>query len=1267
MPPLRRLPLAAAMLAIAAPALAGTSPVYRGLVYLERPVVAVPVLAGVAVNTLTGNLVLGRGLFTVPARGIPLEAFLVYNSDRRKVASPFGRGWSLSYGLRYVEDASGNVRIVWGDGRVDLFLAAGGGTFTSPAGVFATLSRPAPGQLLLRTKRGLEYRFFAASHRKLTAIADRNGNTLTLTYDGGRLVRLSDAAGRQWDLAYDGQGRLVELSDPNLPRSVAFVYDAFDRLVQLTDPLGESESYGYGTDDLLTSITDRRGNQAVIAYTGGPGNRLVASVAKGGSTTMFAYDAGSRTTTLTDPNGNPWMHTYSGSNLLTSVTDPLGESETFVWGTDKVLLERTDRRGTASTYDYDAKGNLTKATVPLAAGSNAVTTVVYNQTCQRPLSILSPRGGSWQFVYDAACNLTKVTDPAELGTQASLAYDAFGQPMQRTDRSGRVTTYTHDAAGNPTSATNALGHAWEYAYDGAGRLVAAEDPLGHQRTYEYDALDRLVTATDALGHDATYEYDEAGNLLRYTDREGNQTQASYDALGRLAGTTDALGNSDSYVYDAAGNPTSYLDRRGNTWMQAFNARGEITSRTNPLGGVWSSTYDANGNLATHTDAKGQVTTFTYDLANRLIQRDSADTSRTTYSYDAHGNLLTALDRLTPGGTITSNLSFLYNANDFKTRSSDNLLGRNVRKSWDGDGRQLTETDAIGNVTSYQYDAAGRLTKITAYGGTATFTLDAAGNPLLDQRSNGVSTAYTYDANGRVATLTSNGPAPPPPGGLSSLDPGGPVLSSFAYTNDGNGDIVAALRGAENVAFTRDPLRRILTEQGTLGGAYTQSFTYDENGNRLSSTLAKAAFTRVISETFDAAGRAVGFSNLFNGTGPTAVYTLDANGARTLAAYSGGSSTSYTYNARGLLTGFDAGGSTTATYPWDALDRLYGRSSASGSLRFLYGSGVVSAVEGAGLGSTPAFNISSLPDRANGAGYREVRLTNIRAARGLSTLPMSRSIVELAGLTPAQAVGGQPCDTRSIPGLVLPPIPQPRRVISVDLGGTRFEVLYGGSYSEDVATSAANPSGVVASSRQPYSDVFFNAASSSNFFTQVPPLTDPQPGSNAFSGDQITFYGGAPYDSATRSSLAGKIAIRPEVRYEWRGDAATVNGSFAPLSTAVNQEASAPIPRFVDPSARIDALRISTCRTNLLFPFVTNQAGFDTGLALPHGANDPLGARLSSGSTPEFAFDDFTMFAVEVVNVIEADTLLQQCRSPKFSGWTEILGRRRIHLGVRLEF
>jgi hypothetical protein len=69
---------------------------------------------------------------------------------------------------------------------------------------------------------------------------------------------------------------------------------------------------------------------------------------------------------------------------------------------------------------------------------------------------------------------------------------------------------------------------------------------------------------------------------------------------------------------------------------------------------------------------------------------------------------------------------------------------------------------------------------------------------------------------------------------------------------------------------------------------------------------------------------------------------------------------------------------------------------------------------------------------------------------------------------------------------------------------------------------------------------------------------------------------------------------------------TVLGSFAPLSTNTGS-IGGPIPRFADVNISRTAFSISTCVTNLLFPFVTNQGGFDTGLAISNTSDSPFTA------------------------------------------------------------
>jgi len=75
---------------------------------------------------------------------------------------------------------------------------------------------------------------------------------------------------------------------------------------------------------------------------------------------------------------------------------------------------------------------------------------------------------------------------------------------------------------------------------------------------------------------------------------------------------------------------------------------------------------------------------------------------------------------------------------------------------------------------------------------------------------------------------------------------------------------------------------------------------------------------------------------------------------------------------------------------------------------------------------------------------------------------------------------------------------------------------------------------------------------------------------------------------------------------------TVQVDFAPTST-VGVAAASPVPRFIQTSPLNNSFAIAACATNLLFPFVTNQAGFDTGLAIAASSQDPFGTALQSGT------------------------------------------------------
>ena len=75
---------------------------------------------------------------------------------------------------------------------------------------------------------------------------------------------------------------------------------------------------------------------------------------------------------------------------------------------------------------------------------------------------------------------------------------------------------------------------------------------------------------------------------------------------------------------------------------------------------------------------------------------------------------------------------------------------------------------------------------------------------------------------------------------------------------------------------------------------------------------------------------------------------------------------------------------------------------------------------------------------------------------------------------------------------------------------------------------------------------------------------------------------------------------------------TVTVNFAPQSTVNTTSTTAPIPRFCSVGVARNLFTINPCTCNLLFPFVTNQAGFNTGIALANTSVDPFGTTPQSG-------------------------------------------------------
>jgi hypothetical protein len=125
----------------------------------------------------------------------------------------------------------------------------------------------------------------------------------------------------------------------------------------------------------------------------------------------------------------------------------------------------------------------------------------------------------------------------------------------------------------------------------------------------------------------------------------------------------------------------------------------------------------------------------------------------------------------------------------------------------------------------------------------------------------------------------------------------------------------------------------------------------------------------------------------------------------------------------------------------------------------------------------------------------------------------------------------------------------------------------------------------------------------------------------------------------------------------------VSGGFAPTPSGLGVSASvatAPsqtlsIPRFADTRASNSnktALSIYACRTSLLFPFVTNQSGFDTGIAIANTTTDPFNTVAQAGPCTLYSYGAEAQASIVTPSVATGTvyTNLASIVLPNFQGY-----------------
>ncbi|MCB1775730.1 MAG: hypothetical protein KDI88_19110, partial [Gammaproteobacteria bacterium] len=717
-----------------------------------------------------GNLVHAHNDLFIPSLGAALEINRVYNSQDRR-SGPFGVGWSTTYDQRLVETTNGDALFAIcreGSGKRERFVRNPDGSFTSPPALQATLVKLPDGTYTLTGTDGTRRRFDTAG--MLTAVADNNGNALTVSYDDtGFITALTDASGRQLLLTKGADGRVASVTDP-AGRVVQYGYDALGNLTSVVDPLGNTTVYAYDDAHNLTRVTDARGN--VVHQASYDTSDRVTSYLEEGQTWSVVYSPAENKTTKTDASGNVWTFYYNEFGNITRTIDPDGNEVNEAFGANLFVSSSTDENGDTRGYTYDTSGRMTG----IVDGDGNTSQIVYDPTTGLATSITDRLGNVTRFEYDGVGNLVRIIDP--LGNVTTRAFNARGQLVTETGPEGQVTAYTYDTHGNVTQVTDPAGDANSYTYDVLGNLTSVTDGLGNTTQYGYDAGSRLTTITDATGETVDFTYDAAGNLLTVTDQQGHVTSFIYDTRDRVTRSTNPLGNYVSFAYDAAGNLSSKTNARGQTISYTYDALGRRTGKTSPDDSVTYG-YDNSGRLVSVGNAHSTVT-LAYDAADRLVEARTAATavqpqSTIGYTYDASGNLAT-----------------------------------------------LTYPD--GDTANYTHDARRRLTGVTGPGGQAiAFAHNATGLRTSASYPNGVSTTYSYDSAGLVTRVLTSGA-----GTIAdtsySYDASG---NRTAMTLQRSGMLLAP-----SIAYTYDSLGRLTQASGWEPGSAAETFTYDARGNRL---------------------------------------------------------------------------------------------------------------------------------------------------------------------------------------------------------------------------------------------------------------------------------------------------------------------------------------------------------------------------------------------------------------------------------------------------
>ncbi|MCC7386416.1 MAG: PKD domain-containing protein [Deltaproteobacteria bacterium] len=744
---------------------------------------------------------------------------------------------------------------------------------------------------------------------------DTAGNVVQETYPGTPTVLKTRS--------FDARHNVLSETNEN-GETTRWSYDARNNKLTESNPLAETSTWTYSSFNKVTSWTDPLGN-AVTSQFDARGNRIFETDQEGFSTT-FTVDTKGNTIRECDPRGYCRRMLFDTLGRISKSTDKRGVPTVFTYDLAGRTLTETATRSvegvveslvTRHAYDavgreieteyadgaierteYDVRGLMTARIDPLGRR----TETVYDES-GRAIETRYADGTSERTDFDSEDQVVGWRD--RVGRQRSVRYDDRGRLVEVGLGDGLMSYVQYDGVGLPVATTNRRGFTTTRVFDAAGRTIERRDALNHASRRSYDRAGRLVSTSDAKNRTASLAYDRRGLLTTTQLPDGTTTRSQYDAAGNEVGRVDQENRRTSYTFDGEGNLTSVTSPNNEIWFYGFDEQANLVSQTDPLGHTTRFAFDKRGRETSRQYAIGAPQQRQYDLAGNLIQRTNHSGAVTGYQFDVNDRLVT---RIQPEGAA----SMTWSPTGRRLTASD-ARGLTT-KTYDALDRLSSETDPSGYSLTYQRDAEGNITSMTAVVGatswTETYGFDAL-NRQTSVTAEGQTFQLVYDETDQLSELHY------PNGLVTTYSRDEMDRLTSIVTRNAQDEVVLGFE------YTRSPAGNIITQTEVDGRI--REFSYDL-ADRLTEAVVRTATAVLFAEGFDydgAGNRLVRLYSEASGAPETAISSYDERDRLLTAA---GDVLEWDEDGRLLRRS----GADAYSLTWDSEDRLLAMSRGDGS-------------------------------------------------------------------------------------------------------------------------------------------------------------------------------------------------------------------------------------------------------------------------------------------------------------------------------------------------